>query len=164
MSILCPFDMWIHGINIQLNGAKSIDISFLRNLQIRLIPVRSRVRISPLLFFVSSRVIRRALFFQNPIGFLEGFLESLLGRTAPSRQNLPIGVTFDSALSLRSNWIILPSWYLTTIPEDDLKTNLALAIFCALYFLCTFFFIPHSPLLYVHFLGYSSIKHKLSIV
>ena len=36
--------------NIQLNGAESIDISFLRNLEIRLIPVRSRVRISPLLF------------------------------------------------------------------------------------------------------------------
>ena len=54
MSILCPFDMLIHGINIQLNGAESIDISFSQNLQIRLIPVRSRVRISPLLFFYTN--------------------------------------------------------------------------------------------------------------
>ena len=60
MSILCPFDMLIHGINIQLNGTENIDFSFHDTLRTRLIPVRSRVRISPLLFFIAVlRVIRR---------------------------------------------------------------------------------------------------------
>ena len=64
MSILCPIDMLIHGIDIQLNGAESIDISFLQNLQIRLIPERfESSNLSPAIINKEFRKIRNSFLF-----------------------------------------------------------------------------------------------------
>ncbi len=69
--------------------------------------VRSRVRISPLLFFITcSRVIPRALIFQIPIAAGSRFRLPLLERTAPSRKT--ILNRFASAQSVRSRVRISP--------------------------------------------------------
>ena len=81
----------------------------------RLIPVRSRVRISPLLFFIAfSRVIRstRVLLENNNRVRFQVFTSPSCSARLPLRKTYPLGVTFSSAQS-----------------DEVESSNLSLAIF-----------------------------------